>query len=171
MFSSQKLISIFLIALASMLTACGFHLRGSVNLPEGVEPILIESSNKTLSINLRNALSTVGIDVTDQQSQANYRLVIVDYQKERRTASLGEGARAAEYQLIEEVVFELQDKSQQRVIGPNKLTERKIMPNDPSRVVSSSEEEKLLRGEMLQNLAAKLARQLQAYNYTNTPES
>ena len=39
------------------------------------------------------------------------------------------------------------------------------MPNDPNKIVSANEEEKILRREMLQNLAAKIARQLQSINF------
>ncbi len=156
-----------------MITACGFQLRGAVDLPEGVEPIYISglSSSGQLAIEMRNLLNAYGIDLTNNADEANYQLVILKQDSDRRTASLGEGARVAEYQLIESVSVELRNEKGVVVLGPNNITERKIMPNDPNKVVSTGEEERLLRREMLQRLAAKVARQLQAFDYSKPAQN
>ncbi|MEE8059212.1 MAG: LPS assembly lipoprotein LptE [Pseudomonadales bacterium] len=155
------------LSLALVLSACGFHLRGNVNLPDGVEPIYIGglSANNQLSIALRNLLTANNVDLSTEADQAKYQLIILDQSTDRRTIGLGESARATEYQLIETVSFELRNKQGIPVIGPVKITERKIMPNDPNQIVSSSAEEKILRREILQSLAAKIARQLQKFDY------
>lgn len=159
------------LSMAFLLTACGFQLRGKVTLPEGVEPLYIGglSSNSQLGIELRNLLTASGVALTTESTTANYQLLVLEQDHDRRNASLGEGARAAEYLLIEEVTFALRNQQGERVLGPNKITERKIMPNDPNKVVSTAEEEKLLRREMLQRMAAKIARQLTAFKYQPAP--
>ncbi len=156
-----------------MITACGFQLRGAVDLPEGVEPIYISglSSSGQLAIEMRNLLNAYGIGLTKNVDEANYQLVILKQDSGRRTAALGEGARVAEYQLIESVSVELRNEKGVVVFGPSNITERKIMPNDPNKVASTSEEERLLRREMLQRLAAKVARQLQAFDYSKPPQN
>ncbi len=150
-----------------LLTACGFQLRGNVDLPQGVEPIYIGGINKhsQLSVELRNLLTSSGIQLSDQAGDANYQLNILDSLSHKRSTALGDRALIVEYQLIETVNFELLSKDGQRVLGPNKITARKIMPNDPNKVVSANEEEKILRREMLKNLAAKIVRQLQSFNF------
>jgi LPS-assembly lipoprotein len=155
------------LSLIILLSGCGFQLRGSVELPEGVEPIYIGGLNNSgqLSIELRNLLKAHGVELSSDAAAANYQLIILEQQSDRRTASLGAGARVAEFQLIESVDFELRNKEGRSVLGPVNITERKIMPNDPNKVVSSSEEEKILRRDMLQQLAAKIARQLRAFDY------
>ncbi len=155
------------LCLILLLSACGFQLRGTVELPEGVEPIYIGglSSSGQLSIELRNLLSAYGVELNRDAAQANYQLIILEQTTDKRTASLGAGARVAEYQLIESVSFELRNSQGSTVLGPHELTQRKIMPNDPNKVVSTAEEEKILRREMLQQLAAKIARQLRAFDY------
>ena len=157
------------IVLASLvLASCGFHLRNQVDLPPGVEPIYVSSANPTssLAIELHNLLSASGVVLTDTVTEANYQLVILEQKQDRRVATLGERARAAEYQLIESVKFALRNRQGVTVLGPSTLIERRIMPNDPNSVVSTGEEENLLRREMLQNLAAKIARQLRSFDYS-----
>ena len=158
------------LSLALLLSACGFQLRGNVDLPDGVEPIYIGGLNTSgqLSIELRNLLTAYGIELSSDSAQANYQILISEQKTDRRTASLGAGARVAEYQLIESVSFELRNKKGRTVLGPITLTERKIMPNDPNKVVSTAEEEKILRRDMLQQLAAKIARQLRAFDYQSS---
>jgi LPS-assembly lipoprotein len=158
------------IILTLLISACGFQLRGNVALPAGVEPIYIGGlNNNQLSIELRNLLSASGIKLTSNPAQAQYSLLILAQNSDRRAATLGEGARVAEYQLIETASFKLLKANGQTVLGPNQLSERKIMPNDPNKVASTAEEENLLRREMLQRLAEKIARQLQSFDYQNQP--
>ena len=158
---------LLLISAIVLLSACGFQLRGNVDLPLGVEPIYIGGIDKTsqLAVELRNLLTSSGIQLSDQAADANYQLNVLNSLSTKRSTALGERALIIEYQLIETVNFELLNKNGQRVFGPNKITERKIMPNDPNKIVSANEEEKILRREMLQNLAAKIARQLQSFNF------
>ncbi len=161
------------ILLCGLMTACGFQLRGAVSLPPGVEPIAIQSASPgdSLSTELRIMLSAYDIDLATAAEEASFRLVISEQERDRRTAALDQNARAVEYQLIETVVFELRDSEGKTVLGPNKLTERRIMPNDPNRVVSSGEEETLLRREMQRNLAGKIARQLSSFDYNQSATS
>ena len=157
--------------LLTLLTSCGFQLRGSVELPAGVEPIFIggNAANTTLGNSLKNQLRISGVELSEQVSQANYQLVLLEQKTDRRTTALGENATALEYQLIESLRFQLENKAGEIVLGPNRIVERRTMPNDANRVVSSTEEEKILRREMRNNLAAKVVRQLTAFDYTAKP--
>lgn len=155
------------------ISACGFQLRGKVALPAGVEPIYIAglNANSQLAIELRNLFSASGIKLSTDTVDANYTLNILSNKAEKRSTALGERARVIEYQLIEIVQYEMLNHQKEKVFGPNTITERKIMPNDPNKVASSNEEEKILRREMWQNLAAKIARQISAYDFNPKPVS
>lgn len=148
------------------ISSCGFQLRGAVDLPAGIEPIaVVATNNDSFANTLSNLLRAYGVKLSDNNAAANHLLVITELNQAKRSTALGEGARVAEYQLSETVTFELRDKQGKTVFGPNTISERKIVPNDPNKVVSTGEEEKILRREMLQNLAAKITRQLQSYDY------
>jgi len=158
-----------LLMCAVFISACGFHLRGSVaiSLPPGVEPIYIGGikAGDQLAVELRNLLGAQNIQLSDNPASANYQLRIVEQNQDRRSAALGDGARTAEYQLTNTVTFEMLDTKGRRVFGPNSITERKNMRNDPNQVISTNQEEKIIRREMLRNLAAKIARQIQSFDY------
>ncbi len=148
---------------------CGFQLRGALVLPEGVEPIAITGigSSSQLAIELRNQLRASGVQLATSDEPYNFQLVVLETEKDKITTAIGEAARTIEYQLIESLEFELLNKQGHRVLGPSKIVERRVMPNDPNKVVSTGEEEEILRREMLQNIAAKMTRQLRAADFTS----
>lgn len=164
---NKKLIVALLLIIAIVSTGCGFQLRGKLALPEGMEPLFIGgiASNSQLAIELRNSLSAHGVALTETATEAKFKINIVEQKSDKRSATLGPKAKVAEYQLIEELSYELRSSRGELVLGPKKITERKIAPNDPNKVVSTKDEEDLLRREMLQNLAAKIARQLRNFDY------
>lgn len=153
--------------LCSLIASCGFHLRGSVDLPATAQPVFIQPSNtsKELYVQLRNLLREADIKLTDDATAAKMILVLDDQEQERRTVSVGTGVRAAEYQLFESVVYSLKSHKGKTLIGPDKLIEQRILPNNPNEVVSTGSEEAILRREMRQRLAEKIAWQLQAFDY------
>ncbi|WP_101757571.1 LPS assembly lipoprotein LptE [Oceanicoccus sp. KOV_DT_Chl] len=161
----------FVLISSLLVSACGFHLRGNINLPAGVEPIIITGlqNSGSLAIELRNELMANGITITTAPEEANYQLAISKAASDKRITAVGERARAIEYQLEQTVVFELLNAKGQRVLGPSTIIERRIMPNDPNKVVSTYQEEAILRREMLKNLGAKIARQLRSFDYTTEP--
>ena len=164
---------LLVLAVALLISACGFQLRGSVNLPAGVEPIFIggEHANSQLGIEVRNLLNGNDIELADTQDSANYRLIITERNSQIRTLSLGGGTTAAEYQLTETATFELLNKQAELVLGPRTITQRSILRNDPNQVLSSGQEEQLLRREMLANLASQIARQLGSFSYQQSAAS
>jgi LPS-assembly lipoprotein len=144
-------------------SACGFHLRNNISLPASVEPIYIKGANNDFYVSLRNALNASGIALSENPENANHVLAITKQLEDKRSSALGEGARVIEYLLVETITFELQEKNGKVVFGPETISERNAMENDSNKVVSSQQEEQILRKEMQKNLANKLLRQLQTY--------
>lgn len=158
------------LATALLVSACGFQLRGNLELPAGAEPISIRSANSysPLSIALKNSLTSQQVKVADdaavaaeqiinaetlseqgeykvkQEQTQGFQIHLLKQNRERRTLTLGAGASVAEYQLIETVTFDLRNPLGQTVLGPVTLSEYKALPNDPNKVISSSEETDLI---------------------------
>lgn len=176
--------TLVLIALLThLLSACGFQLRGAIDLPEGIEPFYLYSAdeNDLLFIELKNIFKADNLVLTDNPADANYQLLITRQKSDRRSTSIGNDGRIAEYQLIERVTFVIKDKNAAIASGPNEITDRQILENNPNRVISTESEEQLLRNEMKKNLARKVARQVSQFDYrayeakqpieqTNAPE-
>ena len=160
----KLLISILIV---NLLSACGFHLRGNLDFPPGIEPFYISSANPNdrLHLELVNIFNASDIELAKRPDEANYQLVISSQKKDKRSTAIGNDGRIAEYQLIESVTFLIKDKSGQVVTGPNNMTERRTLQNNPNRVISTESEEQLIRDEMEKSLARKITRQLSKFDY------
>lgn len=158
---------LILVILCGMVAACGFQLRGNIDLADGLEPVYLHPADASteLYVQLRNRLREADVKLTDNATAANLILTLDDQKQESRTVSVGTAVRAAEYQLFESVVYSLKTRDGKVLVGPDKLIEERILPNDPNAVVSTGSEEVILRREMRQRLADKIAWQLQAFDY------
>lgn len=65
-----------LIAACSLLTACGFHMRNSHELPPQLQTVYFQSDNPVAptALTLRSMLTSIGIHVVDDPSKAQYEL-------------------------------------------------------------------------------------------------
>ncbi|MGK0442167.1 MAG: LPS-assembly lipoprotein [Pseudohongiellaceae bacterium] len=169
-----------------LMSGCGFQLRGNIDFPTGVEPISIHAQNpySNFTVALKNSLSSQQVNIASLPKKSatsianlppssktttlttdGFQIHILSRNKERRTLTLGAGATVAEYQLIEDVTFDLRNPNGKVVMGPITVSERKTIPNDPDKVVSTDQEANITSHEMLQVLAQKLARQVSRFNF------
>ena len=84
----NKIIASCLIALT--LSACGWHVRGSIELPKNLTQLYVTAvdSKGALVTELRQLLKTNRVSVVADSVDANYSLYILDENKDRRTAGV-----------------------------------------------------------------------------------
>lgn len=147
------------------ISACGFHLRNTASLPNALEPIYIGGAagggalGRTLSYQLKNS----NTNVTQFAAKAQYQLLILSENQEQRIISLDRRGLAAEYGITTSVEFELRDKQNKRVLGPQTIEERRTVTNNPDNALTTSQDIGLVRTDMEQVLAAQVVRRLGAY--------
>lgn len=74
-----------------MLSACGFRLRGFIELPAELQPLSIssESGAASLSRTLSRQLQQSGVTVSNQRSEANLYLYLSDFGSSERQVMFG----------------------------------------------------------------------------------
>ena len=164
----MKRLSTAILTAALLLSSCGFQLRGTVSLPPGAEPLYVEGATKgdPLAVALYNQLQISGVQLADEAEQAKHTLVLSDQRSDKRSTALGDGARTIEYLLLESASIQVFNAQGQAISAANHVTERRVITNDPNQIISADEEEKTLRKEMRLSLAQKIARLIQAINYS-----
>ena len=97
-------------AMVLLLSACGWQLRNSQVIPANVGSLHIatQAADNIFVSELARALDVYGVDVVASAADA-LLVVIVDYRQNRRISTLNASARAAEYQLNEDVDFLISD--------------------------------------------------------------
>jgi len=154
-------LTLALLLLLSVLSGCGFHLRGAIDLPPAWKDLHLVSAspNAELSQALRAGLDNAGIQWRDL-SDANYVLYLGGETYKRRNLTIGNNARAAEFELKMTTNLRVTDRAGQELMPETEVSSYKIITNDPENVSGKVEESRLLQQEMRQELVQQLIRKL-----------
>lgn len=161
MFRSLRTLLVVVAALAT--ASCGFHLRGSYNLPEEIQTLSVTSFDKygKLTREMKTQLRLHDIDIVSPGSKlANLHLDSESYRE--RTLSLYQNSRVAERQ------FEYSVKYSVNVPGKGRykfsiVLSRTYLDN-PLTALAKSVEEEMLAQEMRVEATKQIMRQLARLN-------
>lgn len=148
-----------LLALTTLLGACGYHLRGEGG---SVYPF------KELSVSARDAYGYMVKDVRDMledhgvrlRAGAPYKLVLIDEQHKERPVSYNGSSRASEYQMTERLDYEIRD-DENLLLSSDRLETQKVYVLESNSLAGSNEESERLRREMRHELVQQLSQRLQ----------
>ena len=154
-------IRLLTVALLPTLVACGFQLRGSIDLPPEWKALHLStaSPNSELSSELRAGFEANGIQWVDR-AEAAYTLQVGTETYERRNLTIGQDAKAAEFELIMSTTLRVIDLEGNEIMEQTTVTAQKVMTNDPENITGKVEEARLLRREMRRSLVRQIMRQI-----------
>ncbi|MEH6617186.1 MAG: LPS assembly lipoprotein LptE [Porticoccus sp.] len=173
----KKLIHLAITGLlmATMVTGCGWHLRGTGLVADNISSVHISAENRQSDLYqfLSRTLKSNDIVVTGNVTEAQYSIVTLNNKSSRRTSTVSGGARAAEYQLTEEVDILILAPDGTQLLPRTTLRTSRYLDFDESEVQSKIEEAALLKKEMQQDLVQQIMRRLSAVNNlsTSSPET
>jgi LPS-assembly lipoprotein len=153
-----------LLALA-LLQGCGWHLRGTADLPSSVSPIHIEgpAAYDRFRMELAQALRNNGIQLAENRNEASSLLRILETQTDSRVLSVVPSTgKIAEIELHHEVQFTLLDTSGNELVPRQRIRVQRAYLNTEEEVLGKLREGEVLRKEMRQELAQKILRRLQS---------
>lgn len=144
--------------LAAALSACGFQLRGSYQVPDFLTAVSLKlpSGSRPLATELRLALERKHI----QASGGDIELEVMREHLTRQASTVDSRARVAEYILVYTVDFRV-NSSDGRATGPREtLILRRGYQYSTENVVGKNTEEETLLGELRADAAQQIVRQL-----------
>ena len=147
--------------LATVLTGCGFHLRGAAQLPFSTLYVQIANTSP-LAHEIRRNLRTTNTRLVDSPANAQATLVILSEIREKQILSLGGQGRVREYQLRYRVGFQVTDGKATTFIAPSEIVLKRDIPFNDSDVLASQHEEALMYRDMQSDAVSQLVRRLQA---------
>jgi len=147
--------------IALVMTSCGFHLRGVG--PEGLPPMYIDGGNSHTGIRpeVEHILRGSGerLVAARDQAQVVLRLTQEDYQ--RWPLSISRRLSVQEYELIYTVGFQITDPTGKALSSPQSLSfTRDYSFADTTQVLGKSNEEVLLRQEMIYDASRQILAQV-----------
>jgi len=167
---NQKLVALLL--LASLLTACGFQLRGSgrPSSSELVGSVYIYDPEKvSVYVPLRNALTAQQVRFVPHREQADTVVVLSNEKTTRRVASVSASGRVSEYELLHAIdLGVLRSTGQERLgageiaalldkLNPQTVSVIRDYTYDETDVLAKDDEERILRSEMEAELIRHLS--------------
>jgi len=160
----MRSLPIFGVVLLSMsLFACGFHLRGSYQLPEHLSPLYLDKESMSLLLykELRSTVRASGVELTEDATAAASALKVDFEQQTRDVISVDTLGRAREYRLIYRLTFSVQAAGENVIDRSNIQLTRNLLFN-PEAVLGVAEETQNIYRDMIRDSAGQILLRLQA---------
>ena len=154
--------SLILVAAAMLLASCGFHLRGTAQLPFKSVYVQAPSTSEFARQLKRTLQSGTNTRVTNSPADAEVVLQILNELQEKQILSLTGGGRVSEFLLRYRVSFRLTDKLNHEHIPASEIVLRQDYTFNDEQLLSKDNEEANLFRTMRKDAVNQLLRRLQA---------
>jgi LPS-assembly lipoprotein len=150
--------NLMVVGLTLLLSACGFHLRGTGDNSFALHEINLKARDAYgATVNeVRSALEGSGVKV---HIGAPYSLVLASERENQRTASYTSSARTAEYQLNLAMDYQIQGQDHLPLLT-RKLEIQRFYVQDQNNLVGSQQEAEQVKAEMRREMVQQLLQQL-----------
>jgi len=145
-----------------LLSGCGFQMRGQANLPPGLEKMTISGLDTydQLVIVLSRYLRANGVQVISDNDPEAAELRLSGFKLDKEILVVGTDGRVREYRLFTRVMMSVQDKEKGLDLPAEQITVKRDLLWNPDDVLGKTEEERVLREEMVRDLAQKIVERL-----------
>jgi LPS-assembly lipoprotein len=160
------LVVVFVGGLLLLLSGCGFQMRGKADLPPGLDKMTITGldSYDQLVIVLSRYLRANGVEVINRDDAEAAELRLSGFKQDKEILVVGTDGRVREYRLFTLVTLSLQDKDKGLDLPAEQMSVRRDLLWNPDDVLGKTEEERVLREEMVRDLAQKIVERLGSLN-------
>jgi LPS-assembly lipoprotein len=155
-------IKLLIIALAISITAaCGWHLRGQVNLPVSLRILDVNvTAVDFVSKNaIKHSLLSNGVTISND---ADYQLHVLKETSGKRTLAVTSTAKASEYELTQTLEFQLLDADRVAISDIISVSTYQTFLYNADAEIGKAQEEQNLRLDMKQSNAYKMLLRLKS---------
>ncbi len=147
-----------LIAMGLILSGCGFHLRGMIDMPRWLNHIavIIEQAQRDLGPSLVESLQSYNLTIDSSPASAQYWLIVQHDNLQKNIASISSSTTPRQYELIYTVQFKLMQAKGRDIIPSATISITRQATINSDRILGSNEEEALLIHEMMRDAATQI---------------
>lgn len=151
----------YVVLMALLLGACGFHLRGVSQWPERLNPVYLESAQLEphQSRQIRDALTRSGARQAASSESAVQLRVILEPLKSRRIASSSLSSVEL-VQLTMRLQYSLQGPLGEPLVDSREMTQSRELELDTNNVLSHQDQKEQVTQELQQSLIRSMIYQL-----------
>lgn len=153
---------LILLACALLLTACGFQLRGSSDLPFETLYIALPESSELHAQLTRTVQASSKTRVVASAAEAQAVFAVTADNQSKNILSLSSAGRVREYELVRTFAFRVHDAKGQELVPAGQIVLRRDISFADDQILSKENEEALLRRDMQNDLVQQLLRRFTA---------
>lgn len=136
--------------LALLLSACGYHLRGALELPENMKNVYVEGGSGPLLEQFGRIMKTSSAKLASSRKGAGIVVKIFNEDFNRRVLSLSERGKTNEFELVYHLDYELANAADVSLMERQTVEVRREYYNDQQFIIAKDNEEAVIRNEMYQ---------------------
>ncbi len=143
-----------LLLAAVLLAGCGFHLRGSADLPAPMSVTYIKGLRPfgTLADDFSAALSLRGVTVTDREERATAILHITQNTTDKQVLSVDINGNVLEYEIHQSIRFAVATVDGRPVVSEQTVMLKRDYIFSSTDVLGKQREEQVVRATLQENL-------------------
>jgi len=146
---------------ALLLAACGFHLRGEVDLP--FRTLYVPNATSGIALELKRQLqSASGTRVVDDPQAAEAQLQFTEEARSKEILALNTAGRVREYRLVYLVGFRVADGRGGEYVARSTIRLERDITYDDTVALAKEAEEQLLFRDMQTDMVQQILRRLTA---------
>lgn len=167
MLNRYKQIGLWLVvsAFVLQLSACGFRLRGAVEVPPELKLVHIEGVGEfaPLAQELKKVLQRSGTQVLRSTAEAQSIISINEENLRKRVLSVDAQGRVAEYELIYSYFFTVKKTGGDVIVPQQKIELLRDFRFDPDNVLAKDAEEAQIRKDMISFSVRQMMRRIESH--------
>lgn len=156
--------SLVLLLLAASLTACGFHMRGEVTLPSGLQRVHVQIADpfSPLKRDLEAALRRGGANVEENAGDGIADVVISAVSLGPIARSVGANAYVNEFSMVYHVEVQITDAANKVVIPKQVIEHSREFTFDQTQAIGTTAEQDEIKKEMERDMVQAILRKVDA---------
>lgn len=139
-----------ILVMALLVSACGYHLRGALELPSNMKNVYVEGGSGTLQEQFKQVFKASSIQLADSRNGAGIVIKIFNENFDRRVLSLSSRGKSNEFELSYRLNYELANAKDVLLMERQSIEVRRDYYNDQQYVIAKENEEAGIRNEMYQ---------------------
>lgn len=145
----------------AILYGCGFHLRGSYDIPPQMNPTYIQApQSQALADELKQAFSASNVQVVENSAQAKAVLRLLNEKQDSRVLAVDSRGKVIGYELTYRVDFDVLTAGGETLVPRQSINLTRNQVNPDVEVLGKQQEQAMLYRDMRRDLASRLLERL-----------
>ncbi len=145
-------------AVVLMLTACGWRLRGSIQLPENMQNInlILLQQDYEFEQRLQKALQSAGAKLVKGRETADVSITVIGLKRDRKSIAVDSQGRSVNKEIAHSLTYNLQNNVGDMLAEQARVKVVRIYRYDPDNVLGMEREEQKIDSDLLDELVVSL---------------